>query len=59
MIDLKRRRAKRNIPGLLYLWREAERRGVSANRLIFAPRVKVEEYLARLPLAGLLGCRSW
>jgi len=36
------------------LRREAERRGVSASRLIFAPRVKVEEYLARLPLAGLL-----
>jgi protein O-GlcNAc transferase len=36
------------------LRQEAERRGVSATRLIFAPRVKLEEYLARLPLADLL-----
>lgn len=36
------------------LRREAEQRGVSASRLVFAPRVKLEEYLARLPLADLL-----
>jgi protein O-GlcNAc transferase len=36
------------------LRQEAERRGVTASRLIFAPRVKLEEYLARLPLADLL-----
>lgn len=36
------------------LRQEAERRGVSASRVVFAPRVKLEEYLARLPLASLL-----
>jgi predicted O-linked N-acetylglucosamine transferase (SPINDLY family) len=36
------------------LRREAERRGVAASRLIFAPRVRIEEYLARMPLADLL-----
>jgi protein O-GlcNAc transferase len=35
------------------LRQEAERRGAAPNRLIFAPRVKVEEYLARLALADL------
>jgi predicted O-linked N-acetylglucosamine transferase (SPINDLY family) len=33
---------------------EAERRGVAESRLIFAPRVKIEAYLARMPLADLL-----
>ena len=36
------------------LRQEAEHRGVSAGRLVFAHRVKLEEYLARLPLASLL-----
>jgi predicted O-linked N-acetylglucosamine transferase (SPINDLY family) len=35
------------------LQREAERRGVSAQRLLFAPRVAQSEHLARLRLAGL------
>jgi predicted O-linked N-acetylglucosamine transferase (SPINDLY family) len=36
------------------LRREAERRGVAAARLVFASRVGLDEYLARLPLADLL-----
>lgn len=36
------------------LSQEAEHRGISAERLVFAPRVTIEEYLARLPLADLL-----
>ena len=35
------------------LRQEARRRGVSSDRLIFAPRVRVEEYLVRLGLADL------
>jgi protein O-GlcNAc transferase len=35
------------------LRREAQRRGVAADRLIFAPRVPYPEYLARLGLADL------
>jgi protein O-GlcNAc transferase len=35
------------------LRREAERRGVDARRLIFAPRVKLEDHLARHRLADL------
>jgi predicted O-linked N-acetylglucosamine transferase (SPINDLY family) len=35
------------------LKREAEARGVSAGRLIFAPRVSVDDHLARQRLAGL------
>jgi predicted O-linked N-acetylglucosamine transferase (SPINDLY family) len=35
------------------LRQEAQRRGVSSDRLVFAPRVKLEEYLARLGLADL------
>lgn len=35
------------------LRREAEARGVSASRLVFAPRVPQTEHLARLALAGL------
>jgi predicted O-linked N-acetylglucosamine transferase (SPINDLY family) len=35
------------------LRQEAQRRGVSSDRLVFAPRVKLEEYLARLRLADL------
>jgi protein O-GlcNAc transferase len=35
------------------LCREAERHGVAATRLIFAPRVAVEKHLARLRLADL------
>ncbi|MCK6449394.1 MAG: tetratricopeptide repeat protein [Alphaproteobacteria bacterium] len=35
------------------LWREAERRGVDAGRIVFAPRVRPDEHLARHRLAGL------
>lgn len=35
------------------LRREAERHGVAADRLIFAPVMKYEEHLARLPLGDL------
>jgi len=35
------------------LRQEAERRGVGADRLVFAPRVKLEDYLARMHLADL------
>jgi protein O-GlcNAc transferase len=35
------------------LRQEAERHGVAADRLIFSPRVKLDEYLARLGLADL------
>jgi predicted O-linked N-acetylglucosamine transferase (SPINDLY family) len=35
------------------LRQEAERRGVGADRLVFAPRVRLEDYLARLRLADL------
>jgi protein O-GlcNAc transferase len=33
--------------------REAERHGIAAERLVFAPRLPMEEHLARLPLADL------
>jgi protein O-GlcNAc transferase len=36
-----------------HLRREAQKRGVAAERLIFAPRVASSEYLARFALAGL------
>ncbi len=36
------------------LRREAERRGIDPERLIFAPRVTQAEHLARLPLADLI-----
>ncbi len=36
------------------LQREAEKRGVAADRLIFAPRLSNEQNLARLPLADLM-----
>jgi predicted O-linked N-acetylglucosamine transferase (SPINDLY family) len=36
------------------LRREAEARGVAPDRLIFAPRAKHDEHLARLPLADLV-----
>ena len=36
------------------LRQEAERRGIAATRLVFAPRVGLDAYLARLPLADLL-----
>jgi predicted O-linked N-acetylglucosamine transferase (SPINDLY family) len=32
---------------------EAEQRGIAADRLVFAPRVGLDDYLARLPLADL------
>jgi len=35
------------------LRREAQRRGVAAERLIFAPELPLEQHLARLPLADL------
>ena len=35
------------------LYREAEARGIDANRLIFAPRVPIEQHLARHALADL------
>jgi len=35
------------------LWREAEQRGVAAERLVFAPRMKLDEHLARHRLADL------
>ncbi len=37
-----------------HLRQEAERHGVAATRLVFAPRVALTQYLARLPLADLL-----
>jgi protein O-GlcNAc transferase len=40
-----------NVPDNLR--REAERRGVAANRLVFAPRMKSEEHVARQILADL------
>lgn len=36
------------------LRQEAERRGIAASRLVLAPRVGLDAYLARLPLADLL-----
>jgi len=35
------------------LWAEAEKRGVTKDRLIFAPRMDLRSHLARLPLADL------
>jgi len=35
------------------LWREAERTGIAAERIIFAPRVNIADHLARHMHAGL------
>jgi predicted O-linked N-acetylglucosamine transferase (SPINDLY family) len=43
--------ANANVP--VNLRREAERRGVAANRLVFAPRIKPEEHVVRQMLADL------
>jgi predicted O-linked N-acetylglucosamine transferase (SPINDLY family) len=42
-----------NAAAVRNLRQEAERRGVAPDRLVFAPRVKLEDYLARLRLADL------
>jgi len=42
-----------NAAALHNLRQEAERRGVAPERLVFAPRVKLDDYLARFGLADL------